>query len=443
MIFLKLWDNTLFLIKDKLDTHQFNHWFKPIVCEAVTANEIVLKVPDRFFHEWLKDNYIDILQSSLKQQAGGELAIRFIYAAPGATVAPVIRKEAPASSTIPIDPRYTFDSFVVGASNQFAHAACAAVADTPGRNYNPLFIYGGVGLGKTHLLHAIGNEIRKNKPGANIQYIASEQYINDLITSLRTDRMDDFRTRYRKGCDVLLVDDIQFIAGKERTQFEFFHTFNSLYAEHKQIVVTSDRFPQEIAGLEERLKSRFQWGLIADVQPPELETRVAILETKAAQEGIDLSEEVVMFLAQNVQKNVRELEGSLIRLAAHSRLTHVPIDLQMTRQVLRDILTTPGPTITIPQVQKLVASYFNVTVSDLKGARRHRAIALPRMIAMFLVRRHTPCSFPEIGKRFGNRDHSTVISAVKKIDRLSKSGDPTNETVQRALRELQRSLNVG
>ena len=442
----ELWTKALFSIKDKLESHQYDHWFKPIVCEAVTESEIVLKVPDRFFHEWLHDNYFELLTSSLREQAARELNIRFTYAEAQAleqgSPRPVHKKEAP-SSTIAIDGRYTFDQFVVGASNQFAHAACAAVADAPGRNYNPLFIYGGVGLGKTHLLHAIGNKILEENPNAQIQYIASEQYINDLITSIRTERMDDFRTRYRKGCDVLLVDDIQFIAGKDRTQIEFFHTFNSLYADHKQIVVTSDRFPQEIAGLEERLRSRFQWGLIADVQPPELETRVAILNTKAASDGIDLPEEVAMFLAQNVKSNVRELEGSLIRLAAHSRLNDVPIDLQTTRRVLKDLLTHPGPTITIPQVQKLVANFFNVTVSDLKGPRRHRAIALPRMLAMFLARRHTPCSFPEIGKRFGGRDHSTVISAVRKIERLSHSSEGQGETVQRALRELERTLAVG
>jgi len=440
---MKLWNNTLYSLKDKLGTHQFNHWVKPIVCEAVTENEIVLKVPDRFFHDWLKDNYLDILRSSLREQAAKEMEIRFTYARNSARVASPEALKLPTSPSIAIDPRYTFDSFVVGASNQFAHAASAAVSEAPGKNYNPLFIYGGVGLGKTHLLHAIGNQILLDNPNASIQYIASEQYINDLVTSIRAERMDEFRARYRKSCDVLLVDDIQFIAGKERTQVEFFHTFNSLYADHKQIVVTSDRFPQEIAGLEERLKSRFQWGLIADVQPPELETRVAILRAKANSDSIVLPEDVAMFLAQHVKNNVRELEGSLIRLAAHSRLNRVPIDMPMTRNVLKDLLTHPGPTITIPQVQKLVANYYNVTVSDLKGTRRHRAIALPRMVAMYLVRSHTPCSFPEIGKRFGNRDHSTVISAVKKITRLNKTQDSQGEAVQRAIRELERTLSVG
>lgn len=435
----ELWDNTLYSLREKLETHQFDHWFKPIVCEAVTESEIVLKVPDRFFSEWLQDNYLELLRSELRQHASREMDVRFTYTKEGAQkgTGATSRVSQP-ESTFRLDPRYTFDSFVVGASNQFAHAACAAVAEDPGQNYNPLFIYGGVGLGKTHLLHAIGNTIRTNNPSARIQYIASEDYINDLITSIRSDRMQEFRAKYRKACDVLLVDDIQFIAGKDRTQIEFFHTFNSLYAEHKQIVVTSDRFPQEMAGLEERLKSRFQWGLIADVQPPELETRVAILTAKATQEGIELSEDVAMFLGNHVKSNVRELEGCLIRLAAHSRLNRVPIDLSMTRAVLKDLLTDPGPTVTVPQVQKLVANFFNVTVSDLKGPRRHRAIALPRMIAMFLSRRHTPCSFPEIGRRFGNRDHSTVISAVKKIDRLSGS----DEHVKRALREIERSLSI-
>ncbi|HIA04895.1 MAG TPA: chromosomal replication initiator protein DnaA [Myxococcales bacterium] len=432
----QLWDNTLFSIRRKLDTHQFNHWFKPIKCESVTDDEILLKVPDRFFQEWIQDNYFELLREELLQQADRDISIRFIYGAQGAS-GQTEAKRTP-ENCIPLEKRYTFDSFVVGASNQFAHAACEAVADSPGHTYNPLFIYGGVGLGKTHLLHAIGNKILADKPNAKITYIASETYINDLITSIRRERMDEFRAKYRKSCDVLLVDDIQFIAGKDRTQVEFFHTFNSLYAAHKQIVVTSDRFPQEISGLEERLKSRFQWGLIADVQPPELETRVAILKAKAATDGIDLPEEVAMFLAQHIKSNVRELEGSLIRLAAHARLNNVPIDLSTVRVVLRDLLVDPGPAITIQQIQKLVANYFNVTVSDLKGGRRHRAIALPRMIAMFLTRQHTRSSFPEIGKKFGNRDHSTVISAVKKIERLTTV--KPDDFVKRALRDLERSL---
>lgn len=450
----KLWDNTLFSIRHKLDPHRFNRWFKPIVCTEVTASEIVLEVPDKVFYEWLQKNFLELLQKSLREHAERDLSIRFIYGSESTTApipterlslrAPVVKESSPerAPVGIQLDPRYTFETFVVGASNQFAHAACAAVADDPGQNYNPLFIYGGVGLGKTHLLHAIGNKIRAERPSARIQYLASEHYINDLISSIRSDRMDEFRVKYRNSCDVLLVDDIQFIAGKDRTQIEFFHTFNALFSERKQIVVTSDRVPREMQGLEERLRSRFQWGLIADVQAPELETRVAILKAKAILEGIDLKEDVAMFLAEHVKSNVRQLEGSLTRLAAHSRLNRVPIDLAVSRAILADVLAVPGPTITIPQVQKLVAHYFNVTVSDLKGARRHRAIALPRMIAMFLVREHTPCSYPEIGKRFGNRDHSTVISAVKKITQISSGGDQKDEPVRVALKDLKRSLQT-
>ena len=431
----QLWENTLYSIRHKLDVHQFNSWFKPIVCEALTDDEIVLKVPDKFFKEWIQKNHMDLLRAALRQQAARELEIRFTCGgeAPEVIDEPVADGD---SASIPLDPRYVFDSFVVGSSNQFAHAACAAVAEAPGRNYNPLFLYGGVGLGKTHLLHAIGNQILKYRPDTCIQYIASETYINDLITSIRREQMDEFRAKYRRTCDVLLVDDIQFFAGKDRTQIEFFHTFNSLHLAKKQIVVTSDKSPHDIQDLEERLKSRFQWGLIADIQPPELETRVAILKAKAASEGFQLAEDVAMFLAQYVKSNVRELEGTLIRLAAHSRLAHVPIDLALTRQVLKDLLSDPGPTITVQQIQKLVAGHFNVTVSDLRGGRRHRAIALPRMIAMFLARKHTRSSFPDIGKKFGNRDHSTVISAVNKIERIQGS----DNVVRQALKDIERSL---
>ena len=435
----RLWDNLLYSLRRKVDTNQFDHWFRPIVCESVTDEEIVLQVPDQFFQEWLEDNYLDLLRAELSKQAARDLDIRFTLG--GAVAEPVEASPAPEvseSTAFSLDPRYTFGSFVVGSSNQFAHAASIAVSEAPGQNYNPLFIYGGVGLGKTHLLQAIGHQIQRKDPGATIQYIAAESYINDLIGSIRRDQMDHFRAKYRKSCDVLLVDDIQFIAGKDRTQIEFFHTFNSLYGEHKQIVLTSDRFPQEIAGLEERLRSRFQWGLIADIQAPELETRVAILNAKAASDRIDLPEDVAMFLAQNVKSNVRELEGSLIRLAAYARLTHRPIDLATTRSALRDILQDPTPTVTIQQVQRLVATHFNVTVSDLKGGRRHRAIALPRMIAMYLIRSHTRASFPEIGRRFGGRDHSTVISAVNKIKGLSSS----DEYVRRAVTDLERSLTA-
>jgi chromosomal replication initiator protein len=433
---LEVWDKALYAIREQLDAHQYNSWFKPIVCEAVTPEAIVLKVPDRFFRDWVRDNYLELLRAELAQQ-GAPLDIQFTFDGERIDSRPAPAR--PPAQTYSFEPRYTFDTFVVGSSNHFAHAAAAAVADTPGRDYNPLFIYGGVGLGKTHLLHAVANQVRKANPTAMVQYYTCEEFTNDLISSLRADRMNEFRAKYRRGCDVLLVDDIQFLAGKDRTQDEFFHTFNSLHADKRQIILTSDRPPSEIAYLEERLRSRFQWGLIADIQPPELETRVAILRTKASVEKIPLDDDVAMFLAQNIKSNVRELEGSLVRLHAHARIHRQSIDIALAQSVLKDLITTSGPTITVGQIQKVVAAHFNVTTTDLKGQRRHRAIALPRMIAMFLARNHTPSSFPEIGHRFGNRDHSTVISAVRKIQELMDQRDPS---VERAVTELQRTLGV-
>jgi chromosomal replication initiator protein len=431
-----LWMNTLSVIEKKLDTHQFNHWFKPIVCESITDGEVVLRVPDKFFQDWLQDNYLELLRSELQQQSATDINVRFKYEDASQQPKNAEKSDETVRRSIPLDRRYNFDRFVVGPSNQFVHAACMAVTEAPGRNYNPLFIYGGVGLGKTHLMQAIGNELRRRNSDIRIRYINSETYINELITSIRTDQMDKFRSRYRRECDVLLIDDIQFIAGKDRTQIEFFHTFNSLYGDHKQIVITSDRFPQEIQGLEERLKSRFQWGLIADIQPPELETRIAILNRKASYDGVQLPEDVAMFLAQHVKNNVRELEGMLIRLTAHCRITGCPIDIDATRHILKDVLQSSGIRVSIQQIQKLVASHFNVSVSDLKGGRRHRAIALPRMIAMYLIRQNAGSSYPEIGRRFGNRDHSTVISAVKKIEGQLT----TNNDVRKIVQDLQRSL---
>ncbi len=438
-----LWDNTLDSIRSTVGAHAYESWIRPIVCEEVTQDEIVLKVPDRFFRDWLQSHYLDVLEKAVRAQAARALAIRFttegLVTPPLEPVLPrseAARKTATHSNALPLDPRYTFESFVVGPSNQFAHAAAEAVAETPGKAYNPLFVYGGVGLGKTHLLQAIGNRILATRPNAQVQYIASETYINDFVQAVRNGSTDEFRARYRRSCDVLLVDDVQFLGGKERTQVEFFHTFNSLYAEHKQIVVTSDRPPHEIADLEERLKNRFQFGLIADVQPPELETRVAILNTKAQREGIGLVEDVALYLAQFVKTNVRELEGMLVRLAAHARFSRSPIDLALARHVLKDLVQDSGPLLGIPQIQKVVAGHFNVTVTDLKGSRRHRAIAQPRMIAMYLARKHTRSSFPEIGKRFGNRDHSTVISAVNKIESLLRKDDH----IRRAVTDLERSL---
>jgi chromosomal replication initiator protein len=318
-----------------------------------------------------------------------------------------------------LNPKYTFDEFVSGSSNQFAFAAAMAVANNPATTYNPLFVYGGVGLGKTHLINAVGNAVLKKNPEMKVCYYTSEKFMNELINSLRYAKMDEFRNKFR-SMDVLLIDDVQFIAGKERTQEEFFHTFNALYESHKQIVVTSDKFPKEIPGLEERLRSRFEWGLIADIQPPDVETKQAILKMKAEQNGINLPEEVALFLANSVSSNVRELEGFLIRIGAYASLTSTPITLAMAKEVLKDILVETNKNLTIEEIQKKVSTHYDVKISDLKSSKRIKTLVLPRQIAMYLARQLTSSSYPEIGERFGGKDHSTIIHAIKKIENLMK-----------------------
>jgi chromosomal replication initiator protein len=313
-----------------------------------------------------------------------------------------------------INPQYAFESFVRGPSNQFAHATCLAVADNPGMTYNPLFIYGSTGLGKTHLLHAVGWRVLKANPNAVICYITSERFMNEMIYCLRFNRMFDFRKKYR-NCDVFLVDDIQFISGKDRTQEEFFHTFNALYEAKKQIVITSDKFPQDISDIEDRLRNRFQWGLIADIQPPDVEHRVAILLTKAEQLGIRLGHDVALYIANHAKRNVRELEGALHRIAAFAALHGRSIDLPLAQETFQHVLGEPPRTTTIETVQKLVADHFRIKLSDLKSKKRQRAISVPRQIAMYLCRFKTNCSFPEIGAKFGGKDHTTVMHAVTKI----------------------------
>jgi chromosomal replication initiator protein len=342
--------------------------------------------------------------------------------------------EAPSSPSLqPIfNPKYTFDHFVVGASNQFANAACLAVANLPAKNYNPLFIYGGVGLGKTHLLHAIGNHILKHHVLPDMRkicYISSEEFTNELINSLRYEKMDEFRNKFRR-MDILLIDDIQFISGKERTQAEFFHTFNSLYEARKQIVVTSDKFPKDIPNFEERLRSRFEWGLIADIQPPDIETKVAILRKKAEIENIPLPNDVAFFLAQQIDSNVRMLEGSLIRLGAFASLTKTPIDMHLAKEVLKNIIKPKEELISIDLVQKVVSSYFNMKISDLKVRRKYKGYVVPRQIAMYLSRKLTNASLLEIGEKFGGKDHSTVLHSIKKVEEKMVKEPPFREMIE-------------
>lgn len=406
----------------------------------------MLEVPNRFVRDWVRDHYVQLIRETVSKIGAVDYKIQLqIGNKSNGKDDLVSQSEIPRQIHSPsvsirenqqhewngsgnLNSKYVFDEFVAGSSNQFAYAAAMAVANNPATTYNPLFIYGGVGLGKTHLVNAIGNAIIKKNLNMRVCYYTSEKFMNELINSLRYAKMDEFRNKFR-SMDVLLIDDVQFIAGKERTQEEFFHTFNSLYESHKQIVVTSDKFPKEIPGLEERLRSRFEWGLIADIQPPDVETKQAILKMKAEQNGIELPEDVSQFLATSVSSNVRELEGFLIRIGAYASLTSTAVSLTMAREILKDILVEKNKEITIEEIQKTIASHFSIKISDLKSPKRLKALVLPRQIAMYLARQLTSCSYPEIGDRFGGKDHSTIIHAIKKIEKQIESDFQLRSTI--------------
>ena len=424
-------------LKEKVGLHNFETWIKPLRASDLKDGTVAIEVPSTLFRDWLNDNYIDALEEEFSDHHHQPVIITIaVNAAPLADVAtaptapPARQPEAPT-----LIPRYTFENFVVGASNQFAHAACAAVANRPADHYNPLFIYGGVGLGKTHLVNAVGHRLIERNPGQKVVYTTFESFMNQLIGSLRRDRMNEFKSRFR-SIDVLILDDIQFIAGKERTQEEFFHTFNSLYENHKQIILTSDRFPKEIPNLEDRLRNRFEWGLTADIQPPDIETRIAILCKKAEEEEIDLPQEVANFLATNIWSNVRELEGSLTRLGAFASLTKVEITIDLAQEVLRHTLKDNEKQVTVRNIQKAICDHFDVKISDLKSKRRTKNLALARQMAMYLCRKFTSTSFPAIGAEFGGRDHSTVIHASKTIEQKTVTDPYVKATVDRLVRQL-------
>jgi len=436
-----LWQNALASLEQRIKPHNFDMWLRPIECQSIEGSCITLKAPNRYIKEWFEDNYLSIVLQEIRNRTQCEFQVAFEYDETTSSQAPVVEEPA---SELPksgweydLNERYNFDSFVVGPSNQLAHAASRAVAELPAGKYNPLFIYGGVGLGKTHLLCAIGHEVRRRQPSVRVAYLSSERFMNEYINFLRSNRIEEFRTKFREECDILLMDDIQFIAGKDRTQDEFFHTFNSLYDSHRQIVVTSDKYPHEISDLEERLRTRFQWGLIADIQQPELETRVAILKKKAEVEKISLPDDVALYLATNIKSNVRELEGSLIRLAASASLSDADITTELAKESLKQFLSQSTASLTIETIQKEVAAYHNVKVSDLKSAKRHKNVARPRQVAMYLCRKLTGSSFPEIGQRFGGKDHSTVISACRKIADLIERDLSTRTVVETLERQLQ------
>ena len=441
----ELWSEALEEIKDRVGKQNFDTWIKPVRFITKNKNEITLEVPNKFFRDWLTENYVGQIENILATFAKQDIKIVFSVnqkLASRSTVEKTPKKdEKERDNKLPrtsnLIPKYTFENFVIGASNQFAHAACMAVANQPGDHYNPLFIYGGVGLGKTHLVNAIGHWAEAQRAGLKVVYLSSESFMNELIGSLRRDRMDEFKAKFRT-VDILILDDVQFLAGKERTQEEFFHTFNSLYESHKQIVITSDKFPKEIPGLEDRLRNRFEWGLIADIQPPDVETRIAILQKKAEVEGVRLPSDVAIFIATHINSNVRELEGSLTRLGAFSSLTKTPITLELTKEVLRNTLRGAEKDLTVESIQKTICDYFNIRIGDLKAKRRTQNIALPRQVAMYLCRKHTENSFPAIGDKFGGRDHSTVIHASKTIEQRIKD-DPH---MQNTIEKLERTLNV-
>ncbi|MBN2515814.1 MAG: chromosomal replication initiator protein DnaA [Deltaproteobacteria bacterium] len=439
-----IWKKNLQIIREKITQHNYETWIKQIKIVSTEGNNIFLSVPNRFFKDWIADNYHSIISDSLSEVMGIDVNLNYvvnkteIISRLHNTDTKQDHKVPPRKSTKEhrihpsLNPNYSFDRFVVGASNQFAHAAAVAVAKQPARTYNPLFIYGGVGLGKTHLLNAIGFLTLSQYPDMNVLYVSAEEFMNELINSIRYDRMPKFREKYRK-IDSLLIDDIQFIAGKERTQEEFFHTFNTLHDSGKQIVVTSDKFPKEIPKLEERLRSRFEWGLIADIQPPEIETRVAIIEKKAQENTIVLPSNVAYYIASNASdSNIRELEGFLTRIAAYSSLTGREIDMELVKEVLKKVLKKDEKkSVTIEDILKTVTSQFDVKISDIKSPKKSKNLVLPRQISMYLARKLTNFSFPDIGLKIGGRDHSTVIYANNKIAKLITNDDKIRKSVEK------------
>ena len=489
-----LWDSALATLRSQLSEENFRTWLEPVQLERLDARSMVLRVPNRFYADWLSLHYIGLILDSLRRDPEGlraagldvrgqwevewivdealqkkmdaqarsgdarakDAAARDAAAKDAAAKEPSAAREEPSRTTEPaatrsapppptespadsgLNPKYRFDNFIVGPSNQLAHAASMAAASSPGTRYNPLFIYGGVGLGKTHLVNAIGHRIRQDKPDARVLFLSAERFTNEFIWALQNHRINEFRERYRTRCDVLCIDDIQFLAGREQTQEEFFHTFNALYHADRQIVVTSDVYPQQIKEMEERLVSRFQWGLVADIQAPELDTRIAILKKKAEQEHIGLADDVALLIAQHVQSNVRELEGTLLRLAVKAELTHRSIDLDFARDALGAALPRLEKQTTVEDIQRAACDYFNIRLGELKSHRRHRAVSFPRMVAMYVCRQRLKLSYPELGDRFGGKDHTTVMSAVKKIGGLVDK----DEQVRSAVAAIERKVGL-
>ena len=450
------WSKALEILKDRLDPVQFEMWLRPIRPAQVGEGSMLLEVPDEFFARWIRDNYLELIKDALwdttRQPIGVKFSIRGELPtdepapqdlATALAIPPTLPSTAPRATHAASDadrmvPRFTFDNYIVGASNEVAHSACEFVAANPGAAYNPLFLYGGVGMGKTHLLHAIAHELRRRQPGLRILYNFGESYVNEVMTAMKNGRLDALRYQYRGQCDVLLMDDVHYLAGKDFAQEEFFHTFNELYNGGKQIVFTSDQVPSSIPKVSERLRSRFEWGLVVDIAPPDEEMRVRILLRKAVREDIPLTEEVARYLAQRFPTSVRELEGALNRVAAHSLIRKVPLTGDLARRLTEQIVSDRRGRLTPDLILKVVAEYCQLQPGDLKSPRRHRAVSTPRQIAMYLIRRHTTASLPTIGALFGGRSHSTVLTALAHLEGLLKK-EPATE---RAVRDIERQLGL-
>ena len=435
----EIWQKTLGLLQNELTEISFNTWIKTIEPLSLQNNTINLAVPAEFNKGILESRYQTLIKNAIKQTTYKEYSIKFVVPSQENIEKYTNQSESNNNEDALVsvlNPKYTFDTFVIGHSNRFAHAAALAVAEAPAHAYNPLFIYGGVGLGKTHLMHAIGHFVLQQNSSLKVLYVSSEKFTNELINAIKDDKNEEFRSKYR-NIDILLIDDIQFIAGKERTQEEFFHTFNALYEANKQIILSSDKSPKEIVTLEDRLRSRFEWGLIADMQAPDIETRIAILRKKAQLENLDVPNDIMVFIAEKIASNIRELEGALNRVIAYSSLTENEITVDLATEALKDILSTNKVrAINCNTIQDAVARYFDIRPDDFKSKKRSRDIAFPRQIAMFLCRELTDMSLPKIGQAFGGRDHTTVIHACEKIVEEFK----TNTETKRAINELKKNL---
>jgi len=437
----EIWNNSLLKIEGRVGNSVFDLWFKPIKIASIKDQAVTLDIPNRFFKEWIEDSYPNLIKDSLETVVGYPVTLKYRVEEKQDTTQQKIISQLEnkrirlANKGIYLNPKYTFENFITGNSNQFAHAAAIAVAESPGKTYNPLFIYGGVGLGKTHLMHAIGNKVMTGKQDVSVLYVSSEQFTNEVVSAIRHEKMSELKEKYR-NLDLLLLDDVQFIANKTATQEEFFYTFNALYEKQKQIVISCDRPPKEISDVTDRLRSRFNMGLIADIQPPDIETKIAIIYKKAEMMGKKIPEDVIYYLASKIKSNIRELEGSLIRIAAQSSLTGEEINVETTKKILKDIIHDDERPITIENIQKTVCDFYNLKLTDIKARKRTKEIALPRQVAMYIGKQITDLSLNDIGKAFGGKDHATVIYACKQIEERRGKDETFNRMIENLLQKI-------